>query len=163
MFDSVLMQVAASVTDATIISSVAIIVGVLALIVSSVAYIKAKSQDPRIQYAADTAVYVGRLSTLTARKAAENQENIRDLIKYIDLALEPKDIEKAKAMRNDLIEKLDKQIEVTNAQYNRLIPFIPGEANVDTDPTLPREEDLESDTKNQLLDSQNPMQEPAPR
>ncbi len=142
MFDSVLMQAAASVTDATIVSSVAIIVAVLAILVSGLAYIKAKTQDPKIMEAMDTAISVGRLSTLTASKAVENQENIRDLIKYIDRALETKDIEKTKAIRNHLIERLDKEIMVTNVQHKRLTAEIPPQANVDTDPLLLREADV---------------------
>jgi hypothetical protein len=41
-----------------------------------------------------------------------------------------------------LIDKLNKEIQATNAQISRLVPLIPGEANADTIPDLPREKDF---------------------
>ena len=55
-----------------LINSVALLVGVVApLIVSGLAYVKAKSQDSKIKEAADTGIYVGQLATATANKALE--------------------------------------------------------------------------------------------
>jgi hypothetical protein len=50
------------------------------LIVSGLAYVKAKSQDPKINEAADTGIYVGQLATATANKALENKQNIKEII-----------------------------------------------------------------------------------
>jgi hypothetical protein len=64
-----------------LVNSVAILIGVVApLIVSGLAYVKAKSQDPKIKEATDTGIYVGQIATATANKALENKQNIRELI-----------------------------------------------------------------------------------
>src|SRR5918994_1757693 len=66
-----------------LINSVAILVGVVApLIVSGLAYVKAKSQDPKIKEAAETGIHVGQLAPATANKALENKQNIKELIDF---------------------------------------------------------------------------------
>jgi hypothetical protein len=56
-----------------LINSIALLVGVVApVIVSGLAYVKAKSQDPKIKEAADTGIYVGQLATATANKGLKN-------------------------------------------------------------------------------------------
>src|SRR5215204_363795 len=65
------------------INSIALLVGVVApLIVSGLAYVKSKSQDPDIKEAADTGIYVGQLATATANKALENKQNIKEMIDF---------------------------------------------------------------------------------
>src|SRR5262245_32294007 len=60
-------SVSASLSE--LINSVALLVGVVApLIVSGLAYVKAKSQDPKIKEAAETGIYVGQMATATANK-----------------------------------------------------------------------------------------------
>ena len=54
----------------------------------------------------------------------------------------PEDVQKAIEQRKVLIDKLNKEIQATNAQLSRLVPLIPGEANADTIPDLPREKDF---------------------
>jgi hypothetical protein len=149
MFDSILMQVAVDGTGGTIaqllsafVNSVAILVGVIALIISGLVYIKAKSQDPKIKQALDLGISLGRLSTLTAAKSSENKENMRALIDYVNSVLGSKDVEKTEAEGKDLFEKLDKEIKITNIQLKRLTAEIPAAANVDFDPLLPRESDV---------------------
>ena len=64
-----------------LINSVALLVGVVApLIVSGLAYVKSKSQDPKINEAIETGIHVGRIATATANKALENKQNIKSLI-----------------------------------------------------------------------------------
>ena len=64
-----------------LINSVALLVGVVApLIVSGLAYVKAKSQDPKINQAIETGIHVGRIATATANKALENKQTIVSLI-----------------------------------------------------------------------------------
>jgi hypothetical protein len=41
--------------------------------------------------------------------------------------------------KQGLIEKLNKEIQATEAQLKRIAPMIPGEANTDTIVDLPRE------------------------
>ena len=43
-----------------------------------------------------------------------------------------------------LIDKLNKEIQATEAQIKRITPMIPGQANADTIPDLPRESDFKS-------------------
>jgi hypothetical protein len=44
--------------------------------------------------------------------------------------------------KQGLVEKLNKEIKATEAQIRRITPKIPGEANADTIPNLPREKDF---------------------
>ena len=124
------------------INSIALLVGVVApLIVSGLAYVKSKSQDPHINKALEDAKNVGLTATAMANKVVENKQNIKALIET-GLEVAPEDIQKAIEQRKALIDKLDKEIQATNAQINRLVPLIPGEANADTIPDLPREKDF---------------------
>jgi hypothetical protein len=125
-----------------LINSVALLVGVIApLIVSGLAYVKAKSQDPKIKEAADTGIYVGQLATATANKALENKENLKEVISY-GLAIAPEEAKKMLVERQALIEKLNKEISATQAQIKRITPMIPGQANADTIADLPREKNF---------------------
>ena len=125
-----------------LINSVALLVGVIApLIVSGLAYVKAKSQDPKIKEAADTGIYVGQLATATANKALENKENLKEVISY-GLAIAPEEAKKMLVDRQALIEKLNKEINATQAQIKRITPMIPGQANADTIADLPREKNF---------------------
>ena len=111
-----------------LINSVSLLVGVVApLIVSGLAYVKAKSQDPKINEAIETGIHVGQMATATANKALENKQNIKSLIEFGLKAL---------------IEKLNQEIQATEAQIKRITPMIPGKANADTIPNLPREKDF---------------------
>jgi hypothetical protein len=149
MFDTILMQIAGNEIDSTLthslstlVTSFAILVGVIVpLIVSGLAYVKTKSQDPKINEAIDTAIHVGLIATAVANKSLENKQNIKALID-IDLRTDSSDIEKTRAEKQALFEKLDYEIKATEAQIKRLIPMIPGNANADTIPTLPRESDF---------------------
>lgn len=125
-----------------LVNSVAILIGVVApLIVSGLAYVKAKSQDPKIKEAMDTGIHVGQMATATANKALENKENIKELI---DLGFKaaPEDVKKILEEKQAFIEKLNKEILATQAQIKRITPMIPGQANADTLADLPREKDF---------------------
>jgi len=125
-----------------LINSVALLVGVVApLIVSGLAYVKAKSQDPKIKEAAETGIHVGRIATATANKALENKQNIKELLE-LGLSVAPEDARRALAEKQALIDKLNKEIQATEAQIKRITPMIPGQANADTIPDLPREKDF---------------------
>src|SRR5215210_2384235 len=125
-----------------LINSIALLLGVVApLIISGLAYVKAKSQDPKIREAADTGIYVGQLATATANKALENKQNIKELIDY-SLKIAPQEAKKILTEKQGLIEKLNKEIQATEAQIKRIAPKIPGEANADTISNLPREKDF---------------------
>jgi hypothetical protein len=125
-----------------LINSVALLVGVVApLIVSGLAYVKAKSQDPKIKEAAETGIYVGQIATATANKALENKQNIKELVEF-GLTLAPQEAQRAIAQKQALIDKLNKEIQATQAQIRRITPMIPGQANADVIPDLPRETDF---------------------
>ena len=63
------------------INSIALLVGVVApLIVSGLAYVKSKSQDPHINKALEDAKNVGLTATAMAHKVVENKQNIKALI-----------------------------------------------------------------------------------
>src|ERR671921_1358489 len=127
-----------------LINSVSLLVGVVApLIVSGLAYVKAKSQDPKINEAIETGIHVGQIATATANKALENKQNIRSLIEF-GLKAAPDEIQQAIDKRKALIEKLNQEIQATEAQIKRITPMIPGKANADTIPNLPRENDFKS-------------------
>ena len=78
MFESVLLQVAGNVTAttptvteslSTLVNAVALAVGAIApIIVSILAFTKAKSHDPKINEAIDTGIAVGKMATATANK-----------------------------------------------------------------------------------------------
>jgi hypothetical protein len=124
---------------ASAINSIAVIVGVIVpLIVSGAAYVKSKSQDPRIREAADTAMHVGRIATATANKALENKEHIKQILE-VGVALAPEDAKKLLAENQARIDQLNKEIQATTAQIKRLAANIPGYANADTIADLPRE------------------------
>src|SRR5918993_670248 len=99
-----------------LINSVSLLVGVVApLIVSGLAYVKAKSQDPKIKDAEETGIYVGRLATATANKALENKQNIKEMIDF-GLKIAPEDAKKILVEKQGLVEKLNKEIQATEAQ-----------------------------------------------
>jgi hypothetical protein len=131
---------------ANIINSVALIIGVIVpLIVSGAAYVKSKSQDPRIKDAADTAISVGRIATATANKALENKKHIKEVLE-VGLALAPEQAKRVLAENKEKIDQLNKEILATEAQIKRLVPYIPnqmvdrlGPANADSIQDLPRE------------------------
>jgi hypothetical protein len=125
-----------------VINSVALLVGVVApLIVSGLAYVKSKSQDPKINEAIETGIHVGQIATATANKALENKQNIKSLIEF-GLKAAPEEVKQAIDEKKALIDKLNKEIQATEAQIKRIAPMIPGQANADTIPDLPRESDF---------------------
>ena len=127
-----------------LINSVALLVGVVApLIVSGLAYVKSKSQDPKINQAIETGIHVGRIATATANKALENKQNIVSLIE-VGLKTAPQEVQQAIVEKKALIDKLNKEIQATEAQIKRIAPMIPGQANADTIPDLPREENFKT-------------------
>ena len=125
-----------------LINSVALLVGVIApLIVSGLAYVKAKSQDPKINEAIETGIHVGHIATATANKALENKQSIKSLIEF-GLKAAPQEVQQVIDEKKVLIDKLNKEIQATEAQIKRIAPMIPGQANADTIPDLPRESDF---------------------
>jgi hypothetical protein len=157
MFESILMQVAGTATTAvpptvaeslsTLVNSVALAVGAIApIIVSILAYTKAKSHDPKIDEAINTGIAVGKVATATANKALENKENIKSLID-VGLQIAPQDVQQAVAAKQGLIDKLNKEIQATTAQIKQLAPMVPGVANADSDPSLKRENDFPTPKK----------------
>ncbi|HET6799299.1 MAG TPA: hypothetical protein VFH25_01935 [Nitrososphaeraceae archaeon] len=124
------------------INSVALLIGVVApLIVSGLAYVKAKSQDPKIKEAIDTGIHVGQMATTLSNKALENKQNIKALVE-LGLKAAPDEVQQAIDEKKALIDKLNKEIQATEAQIKRIAPMIPGQANADTIPNLPREMDF---------------------
>lgn len=125
-----------------LINSVALLVGVVApLIVSGLAYVKSKSQDPKINEAIDIGTHVGQMATAISNKALENKQSIKDLVE-IGLKAAPDEVQQAIDEKKALIDKLNKEIQATTAQIKRIAPMIPGQANADTIPNLPREKDF---------------------
>jgi hypothetical protein len=115
-----------------------LLAGVVAsLIVSGLAYVRAKSQDPKIKEAADTGIYVGQLATATANKALENKQKLKEIIDF-SLKIAPEEVKKILVEKQGLLEKLNKEIQATQAQIKRITPMIPGNA-ADTISDLPRE------------------------
>ena len=125
-----------------LINSVALLLGVIApLIVSGLAYVKSKSQDPKINEAIETGIHVGQMATAISNKALENKQNIKTLIE-LGLKAAPDEVQQAIDEKKALIDKLNKEIQATEAQIKRIAPMIPGQANADTIPNLPREKDF---------------------
>jgi hypothetical protein len=106
--------------------------------VSGAAYVKSKSQDPKIREAADTAISVGRIATATANKALENKQHIKEVLE-VGIALAPAEAKKVLDENRARIDQLTREIQATEAQIKRLVPYIPGQANADSIPDLPRE------------------------
>lgn len=124
------------------INSVALLIGVVApLIVSGLAYVKAKSQDPKIKEAIDTGIHVGQMATTLSNKALENKQNIKALVE-LGLKAAPDEVQQAIDEKKALLIKLNKEIQATEAQIKQIAPMIPGQANADTIPNLPREMDF---------------------
>jgi hypothetical protein len=114
------------------ISSVALLIGVVApLIVSGLAYVKAKSQDPKINEAIDTGIHVGQMATTIPNKALENKQNIKDLVE-LGLKAAPDEVQQALDEKKALLIKLNKEIQATEAQIKQIAPMISGQANADT-------------------------------
>jgi peptidoglycan hydrolase CwlO-like protein len=124
------------------INSIALLVGVVApLIVSGLAYVKSKSQDPKINEAIDMGTYVGQMATTISNKALENKQNIKALVEF-GLKAAPDEVQQAIDEKKALLIKLNKEIQATEAQIKRIAPMIPGQANADTIRDLPREMDF---------------------
>ena len=68
----------------------------------------------------------------------KTKKNIKKLID-VGLQLAPQDAQQAIAAKQELIDKLNKEIQATTAQIKQLTPMVPGAANADTDTTLKRE------------------------
>jgi predicted transcriptional regulator len=125
-----------------LINSVALLLGVIApLIVSGLAYVKSKSQDPKINEAIETGIHVGQMATTISNKALENKQSIKTLIE-LGLKAAPDEVQQAIDEKKALIDKLNKEIKATEAQIKQIAPMIPGQANADTIPNLPREKDF---------------------
>ena len=125
-----------------LINSVALLLGVIApLIVSGLAYVKSKSQDPKINEAIETGIHVGQMATTISNKALEDKQSIKALVE-LGLKAAPDEVQQAIDEKKALIDKLTKQIQATEAQIKRIAPMIPGQANADTIPNLPREKDF---------------------
>jgi hypothetical protein len=124
------------------INSAALLIGVVApLIVSGLAYVKAKSQDPKIKEAIDTGIHVGQMATTLSNKALENKQNIKALVE-LGLKAAPDEVQQAIDEKKALLIKLNKEIQATEAQIKQIAPMIPGQANADTIRDLPREMDF---------------------
>lgn len=124
------------------INSVALLIGVVApLIVSGLAYVKAKSHDPKIKEAIDTGIHVGQMATTLSNKALENKQNIKALVE-LGLRAAPDEVQQAIDEKKALLIKLNKEIQATEAQIKQIAPMIPGQANADTIRDLPREMDF---------------------
>ncbi len=125
-----------------LINSVALLLGVIApLIVSGLAYVKSKSQDPKINEAIEKCIHLGRMATTISNKPLENKQSIKTLIE-LGLKTAPDEVQQAIDEKKALIDKLDKEILATEAQIKQIAPMIPGQANADTIPNLPREKDF---------------------
>ena len=126
----------------TLVSSIALLIGaVVPIIISVLSFAKAKSHDPQIQHALDTAISVGQLTTAMSNKSLENKESIKKAIE-LGLNVAPDDAKNVILQKQELIDKLNTEIKATQAQLNRLTPNIPGNANADTISDLPREKTI---------------------
>jgi|SRR5215212_807287 len=126
-----------------LVNAVALLIAAVApLIVAGLAYVKANSQDPKINHAINTATSGAQMASLISNKALENKENIKSVIEF-SLKAAPTEVQQAIDERKALIDKLNTEILATQAQLKRLTPTIPGEANADTIPDLPREKDFQ--------------------
>lgn len=129
-------------TYSNLVNSIALAVGAIApIIVSVLAFVKAKSHDPKINDALQTAESVGNVATAIANKALENKESIKTLTE-LAISATPEEMRQKLVQKQALVDKLNKEIEATNAQLKRLVPLVPGKANADTLPDLPREKNL---------------------
>jgi peptidoglycan hydrolase CwlO-like protein len=81
------------------------------------------------------------MATTISNKALENKQSIKTLIE-LGLKAAPDEVQQAIDEKKALIDKLNKEIQVTEAQIKRMAPMIPGQANADTIPNLPREKDF---------------------
>jgi uncharacterized protein YPO0396 len=88
-----------------------------------------------------TAQSVGNVATAIANKAVENKESIKALAEFA-ISAAPEDMKEKLAQKQALVDKVTKEIEASTAQLKRLTPLVPGKANADTIPDLPREKDL---------------------
>jgi hypothetical protein len=121
------------------INSFAILIGTIApLIIALLAYMRTKTQDPKIQKAIDDATSVAILATTTANKTLENKQHIREALE-VGVALAPEDARKALEANKAKIDQLNREIQATEAQLKRIVPLIPPEANADRIADLPRE------------------------
>ena len=121
------------------INSVAVLIGTIApLIIALFAYMRTKTQDPKIQKAIDDATSVAILATTTANKTLENKQHIREALE-VGIALAPEDARKALEANKAKIDQLNREIQATEAQLKRIVPLIPPEANADRIADLPRE------------------------
>lgn len=135
-------QAALVTTYSNLVNSIALAVGAIApVLVSVFALLKARSHDPQIKEALDTGISVGQIATATANKALENKENIKALTEMA-ISAAPQDMKEALAKKKELIDKLNREIEATASQLKRLTPAIPGKANADSIPDLPREKNV---------------------
>jgi hypothetical protein len=67
---------------------------ITALILSVLSYVKAKSQDRKIDNALDTAMSVGKLATAMTNKVLENKESIKAAVE-LGLRVTPEDAQKS--------------------------------------------------------------------
>jgi len=126
-------------TYSNLVNAIALAVGAIApIIVSILAFVKAKSHDPQINDALQTAQSVGNVATAISNKALENKESIKALTE-LAISAAPEDMKGKLAQKQALVDKVTKEIEATTAQLKRLTPLVPGKANADTIPDLPRE------------------------
>jgi hypothetical protein len=95
-----------------LINSVALLIGVVApLIVSGLAYVKAKSQDPKIKEAIDTGIHVGQMATTLSNKALENKQNIKALVE-LGLKPAPDEVQQAIDKKRHCLSSLTKKFKL---------------------------------------------------
>lgn len=121
-----------------LIQSIGILIGTLGGLVAGVAgYLKAKTHDPRITKALETAEDGGKVATLAAQKIAETQKD-QTTIAQVLTTLSP-EAKKLLEEQQKNMEYWKERASIAQQQVNRLVPMVPKNAQVNNIKDLPRE------------------------
>jgi hypothetical protein len=106
------------------------------LITGIVSYIRSHTNSREIQTASSKIIDVSKLATDFAQKTAEQENKFKNIGEIItQLSPQAKELLDSKQMQ---IEKLARDVEIANAQLNRLKGSIPADGQADNVADLPR-------------------------
>jgi predicted transcriptional regulator len=106
------------------------------LITGIVSYIRSHTNSREIQTASSKIIDVSKLATDFAQKTAEQENKFKNIGEIItQLSPQAKELLDSKQMQ---IEKLARDVEIANAQINRLKGSIPADGQADNVADLPR-------------------------
>jgi hypothetical protein len=138
MFESLLMQSSAVTDSVALVIAITTAIGTVGALVASIsAKIKQVSHSQRIDKIADEAQSIGQLATAFAQKTAEQQDELKTVADVIT-NLSPD----AKKLLEDQQKNMEYWRDRANAadqQIKRLLPLVPGDAQANNIPNLPRE------------------------